>query len=110
MRRIVKLVRESGAKEVHLRISSPPFVNPCYFGTDIDNRENLIACKMSIPEIRDYLGADSLGYLSIDNVTKIAQNAKCGFCDGCFSGKYPVPEPLPSSKNKFEQKIGRVVN
>jgi amidophosphoribosyltransferase len=110
MRRIVKLVRESGAKEVHLRISSPPFVNPCYFGTDIDSRENLIAHKMSIPEIRDYLGADSLGYLSIDNVTKIAQNAKCNFCSGCFSGNYPVPEPSPFGKNKFEHKIGRVVN
>ncbi|MDR0302998.1 MAG: amidophosphoribosyltransferase [Treponema sp.] len=110
MRRTIKLVRESGAKEVHLRISSPPFVHPCYFGTDIDSRENLIACKMSIDEIRDYLGADSLGYLSVDNVTKIAQNAKCDFCDGCFSGKYPVPEPVPTAKNKFEHKIGRVVN
>lgn len=99
MRRIVKLVRETGAKEVHLRISSPPFVNPCYFGTDIDSRENLIACKMNIREIRDYLGADSLGYLSLENVSKIADNAKCGFCEGCFSGKYPIPVP------SFEQKI-----
>ena len=110
MRRIVNLVRESGAKEVHLRISSPPFINPCYFGTVIDSRENLIACKMSIPEIRDFLGADSLGFLSVDNVTKIAQNAKCNFCSGCFSGKYPVPEPLPFSKNKFEHKINKVNN
>jgi len=110
MKRIVNLVRESGAKEVHLRISSPPFVNPCYFGTDIDSRENLIACKMSAAEIRDYLGADSLGYLSVDNVTKIAQNAKCSFCDGCFSGKYPVPEPAPAPKNKFDHKINGIVN
>jgi amidophosphoribosyltransferase len=108
MRRIVKLLRETGAMEVHLRVSSPPFVNPCYFGTDIDSRENLIACKMSVPEIRDYLGADSLGYLPVENVTKIAQNVKCGFCNGCFSGKYPVPEPAPAPKNKFEQKIGKV--
>ncbi|MCL2179681.1 MAG: amidophosphoribosyltransferase [Treponema sp.] len=106
MRRIVKLVRETGAKEVHLRISSPPFINPCYFGTDIDSRENLIACKMSITEIREYLGADSLGYLSIDHVPKIAENAKCGFCDGCFTGKYPVPEPAIIPKSKYDQKIG----
>jgi len=110
MKRIVNLVRESGAKEVHLRISSPPFVNPCYFGTDIDSRENLIACKMNTAEIRDYLGADSLGYLSVSNVTKIAQNAKCDFCDGCFSGKYPVPEPAPAPKNKFDHKINGIVN
>ncbi|MCL2271184.1 MAG: amidophosphoribosyltransferase [Treponema sp.] len=108
MRRIVNLLRETGAKEVHLRISSPPFINPCYFGTDIDSRENLIACKMSIPEIREFLEADSLGYLSVDHVTKIAENAKCGFCYGCFSGKYPVPEPAPAPKNKFEFKIGEL--
>jgi len=108
MRRIVNLVRETGAKEVHLRISSPPFINPCYFGTDISSRENLIACKMSVPETCEYLGADSLGYLSIDNVKKIAMNAKCGFCDGCFTGKYPIPEPKPVQKNKYDQKIGDI--
>jgi len=105
MRRIVKLVRETGAKEVHLRISSPPFINPCYFGTDIDSRDNLIACKMSVEEIREYLGADSLGYLSIEHVPKIAENATCGFCDGCFTGIYPVPEPV-IVKDKYNKKIG----
>ena len=106
MKRIVKLIRETGAKEIHLRISAPPFVNPCYFGTDIDSRDNLIACKMSIPEIREYLGADSLGYLSVEHVKKLADNAKCGFCDGCFSGKYPVPEPQAAPKSKYDRKIG----
>jgi amidophosphoribosyltransferase len=106
MKRIVKLVRETGAKEVHLRISSPPFINPCYFGTDIDSRENLIACKMNTQEIRDYLGANSLGYLSINHVSKIAENAKCGFCDGCFTGNYPVPEPSIAPKSKYDKKIG----
>jgi len=105
MRRIVSLVRETGAKEVHLRISSPPFVNPCYFGTDIDSRENLIACKMNTEEICRYLGADSLGYLSIENVQKIADNATCGFCYGCFTGVYPVPEPV-IAKDKYSRKIG----
>lgn len=108
MRRIVKLVRETGAKEIHLRISSPPFVNPCYFGTDIDSRENLISCKMSTKEICDYVGADSLGFLSIDHVGKIAENVKCGFCDGCFSGKYPVPEPKMFPKSKYDHKIGEI--
>jgi len=105
MRRIVKLVRETGAKEVHLRISSPPFINPCYFGTDIDSRDNLIACKMSVEQIRDYLGADSLGFLSIEHVPKIAHNATCDFCYGCFSGIYPVPEPV-IVKDKYNKKIG----
>jgi len=106
MRRIVKLVRETGAKEVHLRISSPPFINPCYFGTDIDSRENLIACKMTTEQIREYLGADSLGYLSIERVPKIAENAKCGFCEGCFTGKYPVDEPVIDKNDKYDKKIG----
>jgi amidophosphoribosyltransferase len=106
MRRIVNLVRETGAKEIHLRISSPPFVNPCYFGTDVDSRENLISCNMSKDEIKSYLGADSLGFLSLKNVTKLAENAGCGFCDGCFSGKYPVAEPSPVPKSKYEFKIG----
>ncbi|MCL2800842.1 MAG: amidophosphoribosyltransferase [Treponema sp.] len=106
MKRIVKLVRETGAKEIHLRISSPPFVNPCYFGTDIDSRENLISFKMKTDEICSYLGADSLGFLSIENASKIAENAKCGFCDGCFSGNYPIPEPLINKKSKYDKKIG----
>jgi len=105
MKRIVNLVRETGAKEVHLRISSPPFVNPCYFGTDISSRDYLIACKMTTDEICKYLGADSLGFLPIEKVTKIAENAKSNFCDGCFTGKYPVPEPSPVIKSKYDQKI-----
>jgi len=103
--RIVNLLREAGATEVHMRVSAPPFMHPCYFGTDIDSRENLIACKMTVPEIANYLGVDSLGYLSVDNVSKIAQGADCSFCVGCFSGKYPVEEPRYRPKDKFEQKL-----
>ena len=102
---IINLLREAGAKEVHVRISSPPFLNPCYFGTDVDSRDNLIACKMSVPEICEYMGADSLGYLSVDNVEKIAMNCKREFCVGCFSNKYPIPEPKFTKKNRFEFKI-----
>ena len=110
MKRIVNLLHESGAKEIHLRICSPPFLNPCYFGTDVASRENLIACAMSISEIRDYLAADSLGFLAIDHVKKLAENAKCGFCNGCFSGTYPVPEPEAVPKSKYDRKISEALN
>ena len=103
--RIVNLIREAGATEVHMRISSPPFTNPCYFGIDIDSKENLIACQMSIEEIAKEIGADSLGYLSIEGVKNIAENAKCNFCTGCFTGEYPIRVPKEMPKDKFERKI-----
>ena len=105
-KRIVNLIREAGAKELHMRISCPPFKNPCFFGTDIDSRKNLIACKMSIDEIAKEIGADSLGYLSVDAVNIIAEGAKGGFCDACFSGNYPIEVPDEMPKDKFEFKIG----
>ncbi len=105
--RIVRLVREAGAKEVHVRISAPPFVSPCYYGVDIDSKDNLIACKHSIPEIAKIIGADSLGYLSREDVTKIAEESNCtGFCCACFDENYPTSIPK-GSKNKFEQKIDK---
>lgn len=104
-RRTVNLIREAGAKEIHMRISCPPFISPCYFGTDIDSKENLIACKMSVPEIAEEIGADSLGYLSVEAVNRLAENSRCGFCDGCFTGNYPCPVPEETPKDKFEFKI-----
>lgn len=104
--RIVRLLREAGAKEIHLRISAPPFLNPCYYGTDIDSRDNLIACHHAVDEIAKIVGADTLGYLSVDNVTKLTDNpCQKGFCTACFSGKYPTELPARPSKNRFEQKI-----
>jgi amidophosphoribosyltransferase len=92
--RIVRLLREAGATEVHMLVSSPPFKFPCYFGTDIDSQNKLIACRLnSIDEIANEIGVDSLGYLSVENVKKIAKNAKCEFCDGCFTGQYPIKIP-----------------
>ena len=91
-RQIINLLREAGATEVHMRVSSPPFIAPCYFGTDIPDREKLIACHNSIDEIRQLAGADSLGYLSLESLHKLAPNAACGFCEGCFTGKYPIDE------------------
>ncbi len=103
--RIIRLVREAGAKEVHMRISAPPFLNPCYYGTDIDSRENLIACKHSVSEIAQLIGADSLGYLSIEGALHLAQADEekgRGFCCACFNGAYPTAEPKEYSKGGLE--------
>lgn len=89
-RQITNLLREAGAKEVHIRVSAPPFIAPCYFGTDIPDRERLIACQHSLEEIREIAGADSLGYLPLEDLHQLAPKAACGFCDGCFTERYPV--------------------
>lgn len=104
--RIVALLRDAGAREIHVRISAPPFISPCYYGTDIDSKKNLIACKMSLDEICKYIGADSLGYLSVDGVRQMCADANCDLCLGCFTEHYPAPTPKESEKSKFEQKIG----
>ena len=100
--RIVSLLREAGAKEVHMRLSSPPFRHPCYFGTDIDSTDALIAANHTIEEIRALIGADSLGYLPVECLDKLADHSTCGFCKGCFTGAYPVEPPKDAAKNKFE--------
>ena len=100
------MLREAGATEVHIRISSPPFINPCYFGTDIDSKDKLIACRMSLEEIRKTLDADSLGYLSLEHLQQIAQvTTGCGFCMGCFTGEYPIAVPEETPCDKFSQKL-----
>lgn len=96
--RIVKLLRDAGATEVHVRISSPPFLNPCYFGTDISDRDSLIACKMSVEETCKHIGADSLAYLSLNALGKIAEGSSCGKCNACFTGKYPVYVPQEDNR------------
>lgn len=108
--RIVKLLREAGAKEVHVRISSPPFTNPCYYGTDIDSKDALIACRHTIPEICEILGADSLAYLSEDHVEKLCGDDVKGYCSACFNGKYPTDVPKDSGKSRFERKISEGIN
>lgn len=102
--RIVKLIRDAGAREVHFRVSAPPFINPCFYGTDIDSRENLIAVNHSVDEIARIIGADTLGYLSLEHVTQLAAPGK-GYCIGCFSGQYPTEVPTQVRKSRFEQKI-----
>ena len=103
--RIVRLLREAGAREVHMRVSAPPFRHCCYFGTDIDDESALIANNHSVEEIAKIIGVDSLGYLSVENVRKLAAGARCGFCTACFDGDYPVDPPKVRHKNKFEQKL-----
>ena len=88
--RIVKLLRDAGAKEVHVRISAPPFTWPCFFGTDIPDRDQLIANQHTVEEIGKIIDADSLDYLSVENLHKIAPNSSCTFCDACFTGSYAV--------------------
>lgn len=88
--RIVAMIRKAGAKEVHMRISSPTFLNPCYYGTDVDSTENLIAVHHSIDEICKMIGADSLGFLSVEDARRLAGSNPDNFCAACFDGKYPV--------------------
>ena len=103
--RIVKLLHDAGAKEVHVRISSPPFMHPCYFGTDIDSEENLIANKYgSIDSIAEHIGADSLAFLPQDKLCELVGGCT-GICEGCFSGDYPIDVSGAEKKNKFDSKI-----
>lgn len=98
--RIVTMLRDAGAKEVHMRISSPPFMWPCYYGTDIPSRGELIACNHSIEEITKLSGADSLGYLPVESLHEMIGYAPIGFCDGCFTGKYPAAITKETFKGK----------
>jgi len=88
--KIIRSLREAGAKEIHFCISSPPFKYPCYFGTDVDSRENLIANKLDIEGIRKEIGADTLVFLSIENIMSIKFGQDISYCGGCFDGNYPI--------------------
>ena len=102
-KRIVKLLRDAGAKEIHMRISAPPFLHPCYYGTDIDSEENLIACHHNMEEIADMIGVDSLGYLGVEKLSKLIDSRD--YCDACFSGKYPTQIPTDLRKDRFERRL-----
>lgn len=101
--RIVKLLRDAGAAEVHVCSSAPPFLNPCYCGTDIDSCENLIACHHTVDEIASIIVADSLGYLPLEALSRLAMET--GYCSACFSGDYPTDVPENTTKDRFEQKL-----
>lgn len=99
--RIVKMLRDAGAKEVHVRISSPPFLWPCYFGTDVPARDQLIAYNRTVDQIRDVIGADSLAYLGIERLSQMVNGKE--ICTGCFTGKYPMEPPEEDIRGEFDK-------
>ena len=103
--RIVQLLRDAGAKEIHMRISAPPFLHPCYYGTDIDSREHLIACHHTVAEIGEIIGVDSLGYLPLGNLRDLCGSEE--YCSACFDGDYPTAIPEDTRKDQFEQKLSQ---
>ncbi len=102
-RQLVSLLKEAGAKEIHLRISAPPFLHPCYYGTDIDSEENLIASHHGEKEVAMLIGADSLGYLSLECLHELTGTD--AYCDACFSGNYATRIPADVRKDRFERKL-----
>ncbi len=102
-RQIVSLLRHAGAGEIHMRVSAPPFVSPCYYGTDIDSTDNLIACRHTVDEIAGMIGADSLGFLPAGSLCELTGN--CDYCSACFGGEYPTEIPSDTRKERFEKKL-----
>jgi amidophosphoribosyltransferase len=100
--KVVNLLKKAGAKEVHMRICAPPIRYPCFFGVDMATRGELIAAKKTVPEIRDYIDVDSLGYLSIDGLIRAVDLPKDTFCLACFTGDYPIPVQLEMDKLALE--------
>ena len=98
---IVNMLRDAGAREVHVRISAPPFLHPCYFGTDIPSEDQLIAHGHTVEEIRDMIGADSLSYLKMDRLQEMACSRS--ICTACFSGKYPIEPPVEDIRGSYDK-------
>ena len=106
-RRIVKLLRDAGAREIHMRISAPPFLHPCYYGTDIDSEENLIACHHTTEEIAKLIGVDSLGYLEVESLGRLTGSKN--YCAACFQGDYPTKIPADLRKDRFERRLSEEI-
>ena len=108
--RVVKLLRDAGAKEIHIRSSAPAFLNPCYYGTDIDSKDVLIACKHTPEEMAKIFGANSVGFLPLEDVRKLGESGTCkGYCAACFDGIYPTDIP-ENETNKYDYKISENKN
>ncbi len=101
-RQIIALLREAGAAEVHFRVSSPPYRWPCFYGLDTGKRSDLLAADMSVGEISDYLGVDSLAYLDLERTIAATGSSPDAFCTACFTGEYPVPVPDHDTKLALE--------
>ena len=99
---VVSLLRRGGAKEVHLRICAPPIISTCHFGVDMATKGELIAADQSVDDVREFVGADSLGYLSIKGLIKSVELPRENFCMGCFTGQYPIPVQLEMDKLVME--------
>ncbi len=99
---VIKLLRKSGVKEVHMRICAPPICHPCCLGVDMATRWELIAAQKTIPEIKEFIGADSLGFLSLEGLIKAIGLPKQDFCTACFTGEYPMPVQLSMDKLALE--------
>jgi amidophosphoribosyltransferase len=102
-RAMVRMLREAGAAEVHLRISSPPYRWPCYFGMDTGTRTELLAADLTIPQVRDYVGSDTLAYLDLDRVIEATGASRSGFCTACLTGEYPIPVQITTPKGALEE-------
>lgn len=103
---VVKLLRDAGAKEIHIRSSAPKFLNPCYYGTDIGSKAELVACKYTSEQMVELFGADSVGFLPLEDVVKLGQSGTCkGYCKACFDGEYPTELPTESAERKYDSKI-----
>ena len=106
MVRVVKLLRDAGATEIHVRSSAPEFLNPCYYGTDIGSKDELVACKYTPAEMAKMFGAESVGFLPIEDVVKLGASGTCkGYCKACFDGDYPTEVPCEDDGNKYDHKI-----
>jgi amidophosphoribosyltransferase len=104
-KQLTKMLREAGASEVHLRITSPPIKWSCFYGIDTGDRTELLASSLAIDEIREYLNVDSLAYVSLDRLKSATGAAGAGFCDACFTGNYPVAVPVTLRKHVLEQPV-----
>jgi len=106
-RKLLNMMRQAGASEVHQRLSSPPMIGPCYYGIDTPTRAELIASSLGVEEIRQHIGADSLGYLSVEGVRKAIGDTGDEFCMACFTDQYPVaiPEESPARQLTLFQEM-----
>jgi amidophosphoribosyltransferase len=100
-RKIVKALRDAGATEVHMRISSPPVTHPCFYGIDTDSQDHLIAATKSVAEIAEQIGVDSLCYLSWEGMLEATRESTTSFCSACFTGDYPIEIPTPLKRSKL---------
>ena len=95
------MLRRAGVKEIHMRISCPPTISPCYYGVDTPNKSELIAANMSIEEIRKHIGADSLGFLSVEGLNAATRQSASNLCNACFTGRYPIDVQMHLDQSKL---------